>query len=283
MSKLQVKPENHKIFVFHKVFEFASAKQQAEKKKLNAFGLFAKFNPLKRPTDETVLLKNQVLRYEPFWFISSRRNLDYTCAVTYAIPVHNPHVTAVEIKDTEASVYPVIRQQDKAKIDVQVIEQCHRSIEFSQYFDGLKRDMKQSIWSEYIKKFQHEDVQQVNLDNVVQPQLTVDALTSMVRAELQNQVINATSIEHDLEEISALYLYFRPVYAFEYHWSSADKIGVIEVDGLTGEIIENGHWFKETFEGTFTRDNLVELSAELASTVVPGAGTVLKIASKVIS
>ena len=284
MSKLEVRPENHKIFVFNKVFEFASAKQQAEKKKLNAFGMFAKFNPLKRPTDETVLLKEQILRYEPFWFVESKRQVDYSCAVTYSIPVHNPHTTAISIQQTgvEQASYPVIRQQDKSKAEVQVVERCHRAIHYSNYFDGLKREIKPSILADYIKKFNHDEVQEVAMDNVLQPLLSVDELTSFVRSSLQNQVINATNIESDLEEISSLYVYFRPVYAFEYHWSTADKVGVIEVDGLTGEILENGHWFKGTFDQAFTRDNLIELSAELASTVVPGGGTMVKIASKVI-
>lgn len=285
MSKLEVKPENHKIFIFNKVFEFAAAKQQAEKKKLSAFGMFAKFNPLKRPTDETVLLKDQILRYEPFWFIASKRTLDYSCVVTYPIAVHNPHATGVSIDQSnqDAEIYPVIRQQDKSKIDVKVIEHCHRSIEFSNHFDGLKREIKPRTLADYIAKFNHEEVQQVELENCLQPLLSVDELTSMVRSELQNQIINATSIERDAEEITSLYLYFRPVYAFEYHWSTADKVGVIEVDGLTGEILENGHWFKGTFDQTFTRDNLIELSAELASTMVPGGGTAIKIATKIIN
>lgn len=283
MSKLEAKPENHKIFIFNKVFEFASAKQQAEKKKLNAFGLF-KFNPFNRPTDETVLLKDQILRYEPFWYVASKRQLDYTCEVTYAIPVHNPHAVAVSTKtdEPEHAAYPIIRQQDKSKIDLQVMEHCHRSIEYASHFDGLKRGIKIKALTEYIQKFAHEEVQQVELENVLKPLLSVDQLTSVVRSELQNQVINATTIEQDIEEITALYLYFRPVYAFEYHWSTADKVGVIEVDGLTGEIIENGNWFKNSFESTFTRDNLIELSAELATMVVPGGGTVVKIASKMM-
>jgi hypothetical protein len=284
MSKLEVKPENHKIFIFKKIFEFESAKQQAEKKKLNAFGMFAKFNPLKRPTDETVLLKEQILRYEPFWFVASKRILNYTCAVTYPIPVHNPHAVSLSIKnDPSQNIYPVARQNDKTKVDMPVIEHCHRVVEFSNYFDGLKREVKTQVFTDYIKKFGHNEVEQVELENVLQPILSVDSLTSIVRSELQNQVINASNIEEDSEEITSLYLYFRPVYAFEYHWSTADKVGVIEVDGLTGEIIENGNWFKNTFDQTFTRDNLIELSAELASTVVPGAGTVVKIANKVIT
>ena len=285
MSKLEVKPENHRIFVFKKIFEFDSAKQQAEKKKLKAFGILAKFNPLKRPTDDTVLLKDQILRYEPFWFVESKRSVNYSCVVTYSIPVHNKHAISITIDQSEISdqAYPVMRQQDKSKIDVQVVEGCHRTIEYSNYLDGLKREIKKSVFIDYIKKFEHSAVEKVDVENVLQPLLSLDSLTSLVRSELQNQIINATHIQDDAEEITSLYLYFRPVYAFEYYWSSADKIGVIEVDGLTGEIIENGSWFKNTFDQTFTRENLIELSAELASTVVPGTGTVIKIASKVMN
>lgn len=283
MSKLEVRQENHKIFVFKKIFEFESAKQQAEKKKLNAFGMFAKFNPLKRPTEETVLLSNQILRYEPFWFVASKRTINYNCSVTYPVPIHNPNAVTIVIKNAEnEQLYPVMRQHEKAKIDVQVTEKCHRVIEYSTYLDGLKRELKSTVFTDYIKKFAHDEVDAVALENVLQPLLSLDSLTGMVRSELQNQVINASNIEDDFEEITSLYLYFRPVYAFEYHWSAADKIGVIEVDGLTGEIIENGNWFKNTFDQAFTRDNLVELTAELASTFVPGGGTVIKIASKVI-
>lgn len=283
MSKLEVKPENHKIFVFKKIFEFDSAKQQAEKKKLNAFGIFAKFNPLKRPTDESVILKNHMLRYEPFWYVSSSRIIDFTCLNTYQVPVSNPYATVVMIKSDHANLeqYPVTRQQDRLRIDVQVIECCHQVIEYSNYFDGLNREIKPTVLESYVKKFGTTEVEKVEIENPLQPLLSVDTLTTKVRAELQNQMITASSIQEDSEEITALYLYFRPVYAFEYHWG--DKIGILEVDGLTGEIIENGNWFKDTFDQTFTRDNLIELSAELASTVVPGGGTVIKIASKVIS
>ena len=280
MSKLEVKPENHKIFVFKKIFEFDSAKQQAEKKKINAFGMFAKYNPLKRPNDETVVLKDQMLRYEPFWYVSSRRSLDYTCLNTYQVAVNNPYASSVVLKSESDHAYPITRQQDRLHIDVPVIENCHRVIEYANYFDALNRDTKAATLQSYVKKFSTTEVEKVEIEHPLQPLLSLDSLTTKVRAELQNQMITASSIQDDSEEITALYLYFRPVYAFEYTWF--DKIGIIEVDGLTGEIIENGHWFKDTLEGTFTRDHLIELSAELASTVVPGGGTMVKIASKVI-
>ena len=45
--------------------------------------------------------------------------------------------------------------------------------------------------------------------------------------------------------IEKAHLYNRPVFAFEFAWTTEDKIGVIEVDGPTGEVIEKGKWFKE--------------------------------------
>lgn len=43
--------------------------------------------------------------------------------------------------------------------------------------------------------------------------------------------------------LKKIHLFFVPVFAFEYVWTVGDKIGVIEVNGLTGEISENGQWY----------------------------------------
>ena len=45
-----------------------------------------------------------------------------------------------------------------------------------------------------------------------------------------------------------------------------------EVDGLTGEVIENGKWFKERLETVSTREMLFAARAETAGVVVPGGG-----------
>lgn len=76
-------------------------------------------------------------------------------------------------------------------------------------------------------------------------------------------------------------MYLRPVFAFEFKWSSADKVGVIEVDGLTGEVIENGSWFKDKIKEIITRETLLELGGEVASSFVPGGGVAVKIIGKI--
>lgn len=73
------------------------------------------------------------------------------------------------------------------------------------------------------------------------------------------------------------------MFAFEFRWSSADKVGVIEVDGLTGEVVENGRWFKDKVSQVLTRDMLVDIGAEMAGTLVPGGGAAVKLLSKLVA
>ena len=87
----------HRIYLFDEVYPLSAAKEQAEKKKLAAFGMLAKFNPLNRPREDTVMLTRHELRLEPFWHIVAQRQVDYEARVTYPVPVHNPHALGVSL------------------------------------------------------------------------------------------------------------------------------------------------------------------------------------------
>ena len=58
---------------------------------------------------------------------------------------------------------------------------------------------------------------------------------------------------------------------------------MIEVDGLTGEVVENGRWFKDKVSQALTRDMLVDIGAEMAGTLVPGGGAAVKLLSKLVA
>ena len=79
-----------KIFVFDEVYPLRAAQEQAEKKKLSAFGMMAKFNLLNSPKEDTVQLSRQELRLEPFLHVVAMRSVDCRCQLTYQVPVHNP-------------------------------------------------------------------------------------------------------------------------------------------------------------------------------------------------
>lgn len=263
----------NKIFVFDEVYPFRAAQEQAEKKKLNAFGKLARFGILNRPKDETVQLSRQELRYQPFWHISAIREVDYTCQVKYHVPVHNPYANSIEVNGNQ---YEVTRQKDKAAIEFIAIEHCHRKLRFDQYIDGMGQDIKPSALASYVDKYKFQEVEQLDLSEMLAPSVSVSTAVQRAKHHLTQEVINAFELQEDKLAFDRIYLYARPVFAFEYRWSSADRVGVIEVDGLTGEVIEDGHWFKEKIQRITSRDMLIEVGAEIAGALVPGGNVAVK-------
>lgn len=266
-----------KIFVFEEVYPLRAAQEQAEKKKLNAFGMFAKFNPLNRPKDETVQLARQELRWEPFWHIVAKRSIDYHCQLTYQVPVHNPHAQSIQL---ENRVFEVARQKDKARIEFVALENCHRKIQFDRLIDGMQRDIKSAAFELYLNKYKFNEAEQVESRELLKPLVSMAAAQQIASASLTSEAVNAFEIQNDSIEFERTYMYMRPVFAFEFRWSSADKVGVIEVDGLTGEVIENGRWFKDKVNRIVTRDMLVDLGAEVAGSFIPGGGVAVKLIGK---
>lgn len=262
-----------RIYRFEEVYSFRAAQEQAEKEKLSAFGMLAKLNPLNRPKADTVLLARPDQRWEPFWFIQATRTIDYSCAIQYPIQVHNPHAHKVEVLGKE---FDLNAAGSKARFDLPAIERCHRKLPYSTHIDGLQRDIKAQTLNNYCSKYKYQEVQEVSDPNVVVPLLPHQSVVQMATSALNKEAINAHEISQDTIHIESIHLYLRPVFAFEFIWSSADKVGVIEVDGLTGAVKTDGQWFAEKMEKILTRDMLVEAGAEIAGSLMPGGSFAVK-------
>ena len=266
-----------KIFIFDEVYPLRAAQEQAEKKKLDAFGMLAKFNPLNRPKVETVLLSRQELRLEPFWHMVAKRSVDYTCQLTYPVTVNNPYAQTLQIED---KIYEVTRQKDRASIEFVAIEHCHRKIPFDCLMDGMHREIKPTVFESLINKFKYSEAEQVDRPELLKPLLSMSAAKQIVMSKLNSEAVSASEIQFDTVVFERTFMYIRPVFAFEFRWTTADKVGVIEVDGLTGEVIENGRWFKDKVNEVLTREMLVDIGAEMAGVVLPGGGAAVKLISK---
>lgn len=268
-----------KIFVFDQVYPLSAATEQANQKKLNAFGLLAKLNPFKRPKDETVLLSKHVLRYEPFWHVVTTREVDYSRELIYPVEIGNAYANKIVINGKE---YSIAEQGNKRTISLPALEYSHRKINYQDHLDGLARELKKGALASYISKYKVQEHAVLKLSEAIVPQLRLPMLLQRIRQTLSAEVINAHEFQDDLITIEKVHLYYRPVFAFEFAWTTEDKVGVIEVDGLTGEVIENGQWFKEKLQAITTREMLFEMGSELAGALVPGGGTAVKVI-KIIS
>jgi hypothetical protein len=279
-ERLQYLDNSGKVFVFDQVYPLSAANEQANQKKLNAFGWFTRLNPFKRPKDETVLLSKHVLRYEPFWHVVTTRSVDYSRELVYPVEIGNAYANKILINGTE---YSVAEQGGKRTISLQAVEYSHRKIKYEDYIDGLSRELKKGALSSYISKYKVQEHVVLELPEAIVPQLRLPMLLQKIRQTLASEVINAHEFQEDVITVEKVHLYYRPVFAFEFAWTTEDKVGVIEVDGLTGEVIENGQWFKDKLQAITTREMLFELGSEFASALVPGGGTAVKVIGKIIT
>jgi hypothetical protein len=277
-ERVQYASNAEKVFVFEQVYPLSAATEQANQKKLNAFGTLAKLNPFKpRPRDETVLLSKYVLRYEPFWHVATRRSVDYSRELTYVVEVGNTHAKTVLINGVE---HAVTEQAKKRVVNLQALEYSHRDIVYEDYLDGLLRDAKPGALARYINKYPAQERAVLELPEAIVPQLRLPMLLQKIGQTLSAEEINAHEFQDDVITLDTLHLYYRPVFAFEFSWTTEDKAGVIEVNGLTGEVIESGQWFKDTLQAITTREMLFEMGSELAGALVPGGGVAVKVIEK---
>jgi hypothetical protein len=278
-DRLRYLDNAEKIFVFDQVYTLAAASEQATRKKLSAFGMFAKLNLFNRPKDETVLLSKHELRYEPFWHAVATRSADYSRELVYPVEIGNAFANRVLIDGKE---YPVTEQGGKRLISLPGVEYSHRQIGFDEYVDGLSRELKKGALAHYFKKqYKVQEHTTLELPEAVVPQLRLPTLLQQIHQKLAADVINAHEFQEDLITIEKVHLYYRPVFAFEFTWTTEDRAGVIEVDGLTGDVIENGQWFKEKLQAITTRDMLFEVGSELAGVLVPGSGAAVKVIERI--
>lgn len=263
-----------KIFVFDQVYPLSAATEQAKQKRLNAFGLTAKLNPFKRPKEDTVLLTKHELRYEPFWQVAARREVDFTREITYPVDIGNAHAHVVLINGAQ---YPITAHGKKRSINVTAVEVCHRKIDYMDFVDGLGRDIRRATLENYVNNYRAQEQPVLDLPEAVALKLRAPTLRQRIDQTLSAEVINAHEVQQDRRTLERSYIYYRPVFAFEFAWTTEDRLGVIEVDGLTGEVVENGQWFKDKIGTIATREMLFEAGAELAGALVPGGGLAVKV------
>jgi hypothetical protein len=271
-----------KSFVFDAVYTHRAAEEQAEKKKLTAFPLLDRINPFAaRPKVDDVLQAKATLRHEPFWYLSTCRAVDYICEIDYPITVNNEHAKSVSLKDHS---FEITHGSGKPRIVIPVQEKCYRKIPYHTYLDGLKREIKQSTMEQYVKKYKMTEVESIDPSlNAIALQVPLTSIKQIAVAKLQGEAIKAHEILMDELVFEKCYVYYRPVFAFEFLWTTTGKTGVIEVDGLTGEVMENGVWYQDTIDRVMTREMLVMVGAEIANHIIPGGGLALHMADRLVS
>ena len=283
MNTLKILEDAKKVYIFEPVYDISAATEQANKKKLDAFGVMAKFNILNKPKDEAVHAGRSELRYEPFWFIDSNRKIDYKLLLERKLEVDDEYATSILIDGKSYEIFEDSKKSfvsnDKRYSTLSVQYNCNREIKYKNYIDGLGRNIKSENYEKLFKNsnYKFKEVEDLtNIDNIINPTFSFSSAIEEMKNSLLREKIISHEILTDDAIVDKIYLYFRPVYAFEFIWSNENKVGIIEIDGLNGEISEKGVWLKDRVSKVMTRDMFFDIGGEIANGMVPGGGVVVK-------
>lgn len=283
MNTLKILEDAKKVYIFEPVYDISAATEQANKKKLDAFGMMAKFNILNKPKDEAVHAGRSELRYEPFWFIDSNRKVDYKLLLERKLEVDDEYATSILIDGKTYEIFEDSKKSfvsnDKRYSTLNVQYNCNREIKYKTYIDGLGRNIKSENYEKLFKNsnYKFKEIEDLtNIDNIINPTFSFSSAIE----EMKNSLLREKIISHEILTDDAIadkiYLFFKPVYAFEFIWSNENKVGIIEIDGLNGEISEKGVWLKDRVSKVMTRDMFFDIGGEIANGMVPGGGVVVK-------
>lgn len=283
MNTLKILEDAKKVYIFEPVYDISAATEQANKKKLDAFGMMAKFNILNKPKDEAVHAGRSELRYEPFWFIDSNRKVDYKLLLERKLEVDDEYATSILIDGKTYEIFEDSKKSfvsnDKRYSTLNVQYNCNREIKYKTYIDGLGRNIKSENYEKLFKNsnYKFKEVEDLtNIDNIINPTFSFSSAIEEMKNSLLREKIISHEILTDDTIADKIYLFFKPVYAFEFIWSNENKVGIIEIDGLNGEISEKGVWLKDRVSKVMTRDMFFDIGGEIANGMVPGGGVVVK-------
>ena len=276
---MQIEVAAQRILLLKDRLSPQQAKDLAWQKKLGAFDAFSKVTSfLSKPKDEDFSLTYSEHRYEPFWHVISTALYEYTRTTNYQVASSGKEVKTVTIHDTK---YDVLN----GHIHVPVLEYCLQEERDERILDGITGKDAPTL-RQYLTMAPIEVAGQLK-DEVdaeailIPPQARISAI---MRDSLSKMItgIQADTILREEVQVSRIDLYYRPVYAFKYSWTSKQKEAIVEIDGLTGEFRAGTRVFAEYLGKVLDQSFLFDIGADAVGMFVPGGGIAIKAAKKYI-
>lgn len=241
-------------------------------KKMDAFGAVAKL--MQRPKWDEIVISGSQRRYEPFWYGSALARYSYDRRRRYAVEVaHEVQSVTVHEHDHE------VRRDKTSTFSFEAVEHCVEEARRELMLDPVRgEDRDYSRYTAAPNKREVPSLEALEQDGalVVPPEVRSSFL---VRRLIQSLVktFQADLVNEERIDIDYIYLYYRPVYAFEYHWTTRDKRAVWEFDAITGDVRTEGGQIKRQVNAVLANDALFDVGSDAIGTIVPGGGVAVKL------
>ena len=252
-------------------------RRRADEKKVGALG--SGFGGLlQRPKAEDVVLAASQRRVEPFWHVACTAHYVYDRSRLYTVPASAPDVRSLTILGSD---FPVVQSgKGPAAFAMEALEHCAEDVRDELFVDGLNGSaMNNGPALIAGPRTEVQDPLALAADEtmVVPPEQRASAIVRQLLAKVLRPLQADTVFEESLA-VEHLELFYRPVWAFEYHLPSKDKRGVVEVDALTGEARTASALKVSQFTRMVSRDALFDIGADTVGLLVPGGSIAVKLA-----
>jgi hypothetical protein len=263
------------IFVLEDKLTPDDVRQRAMDRRTGAFG-GGLGSLLQRPKADDIELVNSQRQLEPFWHLSGRALYVYERAREYTVPASGAEVREVTVQGV---TYPVKATAGRGAFNLSTTEHCRDEFHQELYIDGLSGQPAADATT--IVGGARQEVTDLGTaaesNTVVVP--PTQHASSLVRQLLASMLkpVQADSITEESMTLEHIDLYYRPWWAFEFHWRSKDKRGVVEIDAVTGQM-RQGQALVGRVQRMVTRDALFDIGADTVGLLVPGGGIAVKVA-----
>lgn len=263
------------IFVLNDRLTPDDIRQRAMDRRTGAFGSGIG-NLLQRPKADDIELINSQHRLEPFWHVGGRAVYVYDRTRDYTVPATGAEVREVTVNGT---IYPVKAAAGRGAFVLPTTEHCRDEFREEIYVDGVSgspvTDAAVLLGG---SKQEVTDLGKAAEDNTIVVPPTQHA-SSLVRQLLASMLkpVQADTVTEESMTLEHIDLYYRPWWAFEFHWKPKDKRGVVEIDAVTGQM-RPGQALMPKLQRMVSRDVLFDIGADTVGLLVPGGGIAVKVA-----
>jgi hypothetical protein len=249
--------------------------QRAMDRRVQAFG-GGLGGLLQRPKTEDVVLLERQRRLEPFWHVACRARYVYERNREYLVPASAPEVHAVSVQGT---TYDVQDGRQPRAFTLSASEHCREEYALERYTDGMTgaptADAATLLGG---PRSEVSDPSSLSADGtvVLPPEHRASFVVRKLLAEMMKP-LQADAVTEETLTLEATDLYYRPMWAFEFHWKPRDKKGVVEIDAVTGQT-RQGQSLLPQLKGMVSRDMLFDIGADTAGMLIPGGSIAVKVA-----
>ena len=267
-----------RIFVLRERDGADLIRQQAMDHRTQAFGS-GLGSLLSRPKADDVELVASQRRLEPMWHVAGRATYVYERSRDYKVVASGSEVREVTILGTDHAVAGGGPGAGSGTFTLAAIEHCREEIAHT--LDADARTGARVADSAAVLSGPRDEVADpatLTADDtiVIPPEQRASFVVRQLLAEMLKPVQADRILEESLT-LETIDLCYRPIRAYEFHWKSKDKRGVVEIDAVTGTFRQGGSFLPQLGR-VITRDALFDIGADTIGLLVPGGSIAVKVA-----